>query len=228
MAGRLRGLVRTYQDPLLAVALAAMGQVEIWLSDNALSDKLVYAPLMLAGAAALTWRRKAPVPVLAAVLVLGFLASLAIPSSGDDPLAAGIVLVVALYSVGAHADGRWAIAGGAAALVTVLLMTATDPDQATLGSYLFFTAVVGGPWLAGQAIRRRRASERQLEARAVGAEREREARARAAVADERARIARELHDVVADAISRRPTARPFRLPDDPPRATRSRGGRRGG
>ncbi|HXV95342.1 MAG TPA: histidine kinase, partial [Gaiellaceae bacterium] len=72
---------------------------------------------------------------------------------------------------------------------------------ATLGAYVFFLLVVGGPWLAGRAIRYRRLSERRLEDRAVAADREREKMARAAVAEERARIARELHDVVAHAIS---------------------------
>ena len=98
------------------------------------------------------------------------------------------------------------------------LRSRPDSDAASAGSFLFFALVVGGPWAAGRAIRRRRASEHRLERRAVAAEREREARAREAVAEERARIARELHDVVAHGMgviviqARRP-AGPRREPD---------------
>jgi signal transduction histidine kinase len=88
-----------------------------------------------------------------------------------------------------------------ATLGFVVAAVATDPEEATAGAYVFFALVVGGPWAAGRAIRYRRLSERRLERRATTAEREREERARAAVAEERTRIARELHDVVAHAIS---------------------------
>ena len=63
-----------------------------------------------------------------------------------------------------------------------------------LGNLTFFAGIFGGTWLAGRAIRRRRARERDLIV-------EREEKARAAVLEERTRIARELHDVVAHAIS---------------------------
>ncbi len=56
-------------------------------------------------------------------------------------------------------------------------------------------------WLAGFAVRERAAQAEAAEERAARAEREREAAARVAVAEERARIARELHDIVAHAVS---------------------------
>ena len=56
-------------------------------------------------------------------------------------------------------------------------------------------------WLAGFALRERAAQAEAAEERAAHAEREREAAARVAVAEERARIARELHDIVAHAVS---------------------------
>ncbi|HEY8167313.1 MAG TPA: histidine kinase, partial [Candidatus Limnocylindrales bacterium] len=61
--------------------------------------------------------------------------------------------------------------------------------------------LLGGPWLAGLAIRERRDRALALEDRAAILEREREEQARAAVADERARIALEMHDIVAHALS---------------------------
>src|SRR5262245_44791951 len=104
-----------------------MALVEVWLSENRPTDKLLLTPLAIAGPAALAWRRRAAVPVLAAIIVVSALSFLVVPASGDDPLAGAIALVVALYSVGAHAEGRWAVAGALAALVVVVALTASDP-----------------------------------------------------------------------------------------------------
>jgi signal transduction histidine kinase len=195
-------LATRHQDLLLAVALAVMAQIEIWAADTlSLQDRLLGSPLALVATLALIWRRSAPLLVLGILAATFFLGSLVVPTSGEDPVALGIALVVAVYSVGAHAGGRRAVAGIAATITLVLAVAATDPEGTTLGGLIFFALVVGGPWLAGRAIRHRRLSERLLEERAISAEREREERARAAVAEERSRIARELHDVVAHAIS---------------------------
>ena len=178
-----------------------MAVVEISASGNTVRDKLLLVPLALVATGALVWRQRTPLLVLAALVASLGLASLVVPPSGNDPMAPAIAVAVGVYSVGAHTGGIRAVLGALATLVVVTLIVATDPDQATAGSYVFFLIVFGSPWLAGRAIRHRRLSERQLERRAVVAEREREERARKAVAEERARIARELHDVVAHAIS---------------------------
>lgn len=65
----------------------------------------------------------------------------------------------------------------------------------------FFLLLFGGPFLVGRIFRARTDRERALAARAAALEAERDVKAREAVAEERARIARELHDVVAHAIS---------------------------
>ncbi len=73
--------------------------------------------------------------------------------------------------------------------------------QASLGSIAFTIVFVGGPWAAGLAIRLRKERESLLNAENQRLEDEQEERARRAVAEERSRIARELHDVVSHAIS---------------------------
>ena len=191
-----------HQDVVLAGGLAVMALVEIWVSGSlTLREQLLLTPTTLAAASALAWRRRAPLAVLGAIALFLALGSLVVPPSGDDPISPGIAVAVALYSVGAHTSGIRAVLGAVATLVVVFVVVATDPESATLGSYIFFGLVLGGPFVAGRAIRHRRLSEGRLEHRALQAEREREERARAAVAEERARIARELHDVVAHAIS---------------------------
>ncbi len=71
----------------------------------------------------------------------------------------------------------------------------------TPADLLFTPLLFGIGWLAGFAMRERSEQAEEAEVRAARAEREREAAARVAVAEERARIARELHDIVAHAVS---------------------------
>jgi signal transduction histidine kinase len=196
----LTRVLRGRSDLLLALGLTILGQVEIWLR-NTDADQLVYAALALPITLSLAWRVRAPLLVLLIVAGAFLPAALLFPLSGDSAFAVAAALLVAVYSVGAHTDGWRALVAVLLALTVVFTVTFADPEGADPGSYVFYLFVVGGPWLAGRAIRHRRLSERHLEARALAAEREREERARAAVAEERVRIARELHDVVAHAIS---------------------------
>jgi signal transduction histidine kinase len=88
-----------------------------------------------------------------------------------------------------------AIVVGCAAIVEY-----NDPEH-TAGALIFIPVLFAIAWLAGFALRERAAQAEAAEERAAFAEREREAAARVAVAEERARIARELHDIVAHAVS---------------------------
>ena len=91
-----------------------------------------------------------------------------------------------------------------AGLVLVLLGAAVvvyyDPTR-TAANLLFTPVLFAVAWLAGFALRDRAERSEAAEERALRAERERESAARLAVAEERARMARELHDVVAHAVS---------------------------
>ena len=91
-----------------------------------------------------------------------------------------------------------------AGLVLVLVGSAgvvsNDPTH-TPGDYFFTPILFTIGWLVGFALRERNQQAEAAEERAMRAERERESAARVAVAEERARMARELHDVVAHAVS---------------------------
>ena len=86
------------------------------------------------------------------------------------------------------------VLGGAAIVIY------NDPNHAT-GDLIFTPVLFAMGWLVGFALRERTKQTEAAEERAARAEREREAAARVAVAEERGRIARELHDVVAHAVS---------------------------
>ncbi|GAA4517962.1 sensor histidine kinase [Actinoallomurus oryzae] len=154
------------------------------------------AVLMSVVVMSLTLRRRMPVPVMAFTLagnvlltVLGY-----VPTLG-----AGLACLVALYSVASHRGLGTSLPVGVLALVTYLITMAAQGHtfwQAVSNAVLF----TGGWWI-GRSLRLRRAYLDELEARARRLERAREADSRAARAEERSRIARELHDVVAHHVS---------------------------
>jgi signal transduction histidine kinase len=108
--------------------------------------------------------------------------------------------LAAALLLGNLADGRQARLGLAIAVGAAVIIIYNDPSHAA-GDYVFTPALVAIAWLAGFALRERAEQAEAAEVRAAQAEREREAAARIAVAEERARIARELHDIVAHAMS---------------------------
>ncbi len=107
------------------------------------------------------------------------------------------LLVGAVAFCAGRWDGRWSgVVGLAALTVSLELNVATIHDAAVP-----FLLLVGAPWAAGRALREREQVAEQLAQRARELEEEREAHAALSVRYERARIASELHDIVAHAIS---------------------------
>jgi signal transduction histidine kinase len=153
-----------------------------------IGDVPVAALLVFAVAgAALYWRRRAPLVVLG-VAVIAWATTL---GSGYADL--GGVAIIALYSAGRYAtDDRWGRVGVAAAIAVVIVDGLTDPapwGEAVLGGVVMFVA-----WYVGRRLRLRGERAAQLL-------REQAAEARRIVTEERTRIARELHDVVAHRVS---------------------------
>jgi signal transduction histidine kinase len=110
---------------------------------------------------------------------------------------AGMAAALLLGNLADAVRGRVGLAivlGGAAIVVY------NEPDHAA-GEFIFVPVLFAIAWLAGFALRGRAAEAEAAEERAAHAEREREENARRAVFEERVRIARELHDVVAHHVS---------------------------
>ena len=115
----------------------------------------------------------------------------------------GAVLVI-LYSVAVYAPRRTALITGAIVIPAMLLFVlvgAVFTDDVQARDLIPNAVVLIAIWVMGSAMRARRAQAEALESRAALLESERESKARLAVADERARIARELHDVVTHSVS---------------------------
>jgi signal transduction histidine kinase len=189
-----RRFVRAHGELVLVGGLGLIAQAELWLDRTWAQDRRGLSVIALAMTAALLLRLRAPVATLA-LAVAGLVAMDLVNGVADnDPMAMVVIALVAVYSAGAHARGRTLLAAAALVVVMAVLGVAQDGDSLNVSGFLFFGIGIGAPFLAGVAIRIRRERERLLE-------RERDERARLAVAEERTRIARELHDVVAHAIS---------------------------
>ncbi len=196
-------------DALLALALAAAAQYEIWVGplfdDGIPGPRLPNAVLLLLITLPLAWRRRAPAIVFALVFASVALQTGLIddPRSDQPPFQHWIALLVVFYSLGAHAERRRAVLagalGGGAVVVgdLALLLTDAAKPEDTVPAWFMLAAAYG----VGFALRGQRIQSTLLAQRAERLEREREQKARLAVAEERVRIARELHDIVAHAIS---------------------------
>ncbi|MBB5481710.1 signal transduction histidine kinase [Micromonospora parathelypteridis] len=150
-------------------------------------------------AVALLFRRAHPGAVTVAVAALGLVQVIA----QWGPLPFDVAVLIALYSVVKYGERlRGAVLAGVAAAVGVVLAAVQTPGLISWWvTALWYALVTGAVWLVGLNVRTRRLYVLSLEERATTLEREREAESRAAVAEERTRIARELHDVVAHSMA---------------------------
>ncbi len=155
--------------------------------------------LIAAQTLSLAWRRMYPVAVLV-VVVGAFMVDrgLSYPSSW-----AVFGLAFALYTIGAELAFRRSMIIGVSAIAVIVGWTAVGVYVVSVpaSSIITIFGFVTFPYVLGREARRREERLIDLEARAIRSEFDRERRAEEAVREEQARIARELHDVVAHEVT---------------------------
>jgi signal transduction histidine kinase len=157
---------------------------------------LVSVLLAIGVAVPFYFRRHAPL----AVLLISEVCVVALTVGDYQTGAAPAVLLVAVYTVAAWCDARdRAIGAGAIVIGLTIVGVVGIPGQSEVGVALNF-ATFAAAYLFGSTMRNRRLYSKQLEARATALERERDEETRRALAEERLRIAQELHDVVAHSM----------------------------
>ncbi|MDH2387561.1 sensor histidine kinase [Streptomyces sp. HNM0663] len=186
-------------------ALMLLGFSGLWVAGirGGGSSVLAGAAVVLLLCLVVALRRRMPEKMLLLAVGVG-VAQLALDVMINP---ADFAILVIIYTVAAHDGPRWAsrlaLIGGLSA-ASLAQIRWPEPDASTLGRVVI-TIVLSVPfalaWVLGDSVRTRRAYFAQLEERATRLEKEREAQAKVAVAAERARIARELHDVVAHNVS---------------------------
>jgi signal transduction histidine kinase len=183
---------------LLGLLFLGLASVEI-ASDDMLSTNEAMGAAVVAAALAVATSQAGREPLLVAALTLtSFLLRPVLPEGGDT-VAFGIPAMVVAYACALELEGRRFAVG--AAMCVALAVTGGIADGGDPGTLIFFGLLIGTPWVVGRVIRLGRERQSLLEDRARLLELQRDEKARAAVAEERRRIARELHDVVSHAIS---------------------------
>ncbi len=193
-------VVRGRHAVVLALTVTGLLHLEVWTWNVPLPERAVAAAAGTLLTVSLAWRVCAPLLVLGLTIAVLVATMLGLPPV-DETGGFALAFLTGLYSVGAHTRGRGAVVGVAGAVVLGVLSFVQDPDPYTLSNAGFFVMLVGGPWAAGRAMQHRRAQEAALKRRTVELEQTQEEKARTAVVEERSRIARELHDIVAHALS---------------------------
>lgn len=174
-------------DVLLAAVFCLIAVASVLAGAPAEGTIAVTLPVSIVSTLALAWRRRTPVVAAALFAGAGLVQTFVAVSPGSLwALAVGLIVI---YSVASeYSEGLAAVVG--AGLVAVLLLEERIDNGV---DYLFIVVLFGGVWLLGRAARSWRI-------RLSTAERRQQDAARLAVAEERVRLARELHDVVAHSL----------------------------
>jgi signal transduction histidine kinase len=192
--------VWTLWDLVLATAVATVA-VQVG------ADSGAHLVLGIAMAVAIVFRRRAPLWVFLVVIAL-FVSRWVVEPGSPAPY--DIAVVIALASVVSHAPRRrdWYLAALltcaawlALAVNETMVRYAGSGPSPSIAEYTVLLVMLGGAFLFALAIRLNREANVALAGRIAVADREREYLARLAVADERAVIARELHDIVAHSLA---------------------------
>jgi signal transduction histidine kinase len=195
---RLAHISSTTRERLLAAGLAAAVELELALSDHLWTPARGLAALLIT--LPLAFRLRYPLPSLIAVIG-GVVVMAALGNHGfTGPVLPAVAVLLALYAVGSRMRGRGlAIAAcvSVGGLFAAGLLADADPGASFAVALLGTAAglVVGG------ALGVLRFESEEFDERAAELVRARDEHARAAVAEERRRIARELHDVIGHSIS---------------------------
>jgi signal transduction histidine kinase len=186
-------------DAALAVCLFAFGAGEVLTADDLVGSVALNLLAIAAMCAPLAWRRRRPLPAIAVTMGVGTLQGLFL-TSVDEVATIFFLLIVLSYTAGAHQPRTPALLSLPVLFAGICGVNLGAADVTT-GDYLFPGAVALISWLAGRAIRARTLLTEELHEAAVRAEEAHEAEAQRAMAEERRRIAREMHDVVAHSVS---------------------------
>jgi len=186
---------RRRESDLIDIGLVAilLPPTFIWATQHH-SPAIAATPVLLQ-TLPLLLRRRYPLSVLAIVLSASIATQYVVGAL--PPFALGL----ALYTVASHTERRIALRAGLAAVALLPLSLITRADWNGGESVWHVIVFAVAAWILGDNLRTKRAYYRELEERAARLEREKEEGTRRAAAEEKARIARELHDVIAHSVS---------------------------
>jgi signal transduction histidine kinase len=196
---RARRADRRVVDRVFAAAFVVAGEIELLVGWDG-GDGLLPLVLLVAFAySSLAWRRSRPLVVCLVIFGSWTFANLALVDV--QPLQLPLVsALIACYATGAYTSGREALAAPFVVVAGMTGVTVTFEDQ-VFTDFVFPTSFALIAWLAGRGVRTRTRLTEELHEASVQAQEAHEQEVARAAADERRRLAREMHDVVAHSVS---------------------------
>ena len=191
---------RRATDAAIAILTFVAMELSLLTATNTDSEWPLRTLLALTLSLPLLWRRTHPLAVLVALFVPVLLSPLVLDSGSQLAVPPILAQMIAVYSAARHLGSTEARIGLGLGLVATLLLNVISSSVA-FSDFLFPALFLVAAWLAGRAMSDRADLARLLVEKTTLLEAERDARSRAAVLEERARIARELHDLVAHSVS---------------------------
>lgn len=176
------------RDLALAAAFLVIAVASVLAGEPAEGPHAVTIPAAVLMAGSVAWLTTRP--IISVILVIAGSALQSVLATSPGSLWSLVIMILVMYALAAHYGEGTAAIGGVCLVGALLIEERIDngPD------YVFIVVLFGGTWLLGRA-------SRMWRGRVSRAEREQTALARLAVADERLRIARELHDTVAHSLT---------------------------
>jgi signal transduction histidine kinase len=197
---RLRRIDPRVFDSLLALAFIAAGTASAYTIDDLVGPAWLTALVAASAGAAAFIRRSRPLLAIvvwaAGIVILGLWLT---PPEKIGGLFFGLLLFT--YEVGSRVPGRGSLLAPPVVACAVLAVALSSPGEFVSGDLIFPTFFGVVFWLAGRVVRSRTELTVELHEAALVAHEHREAAAARAIAEERRRIAREMHDVVAHSVS---------------------------
>jgi signal transduction histidine kinase len=196
----IRRFLGRYAVDLLVGAVLVIALLEPWLEDEVHGSPWALTLFALAWGLPLFTRRRFPVAAPAATVVLVAVQAAIWEHTVPYSLGAFLMVLIAVSQFGLLGPTTAGLAGAVLTAIAIVIVIVRDPNGSP-GDLVFVSAIAAVAWLIGFAFHERNRRTVELTERAERAERARESEARAAAAEERARIAREMHDVVAHSLS---------------------------
>ena len=194
----LASLLRRHALDALLVLLVVAAQIKVWIVPWS-GPKAVFIVASLLWTLPLLLRRRLPFAAPVFVFAVQAGSAFADPTLGAETTAFA-ALLLAFWVVGAHNERTQAIAAAATGFASIVVVARVD-ERLGLSQAVSGVLIGGTVSLIAYALQRRGKRAAELEERAALLEHEREEMERTAVAEERRRIARELHDVIAHSIT---------------------------
>ena len=179
--------------------VAAFGVVEVVIAPHRQGSLLANVVLALGYTLPLAWRRRAPIPAVAVTIASVLAMSVAL-TPVNHLFAPFLVALSLVYAAAAYRDGLEAYAA-LVLIVAAMPVIVSTFDVHSGGDYLFPPLIGVLAWLAGRVVRSRTRLSAELHETAARLAEANEDAQREAAAEERRRIAREMHDLVAHSMS---------------------------